>query len=166
MAITGLDGRKSQTIVNWLTFTVFCFLSKNFFMYFWSKKLVNTWNFNASARYPFSFWYNTMVFRNYCFRRISCIGFHKWKQYFGQSVWNITNRNLLFIQFFACVSFWLFVFFFRQYNDSMTAIFILSLDLHSSSSPIVYLYLFTWRLFTRDLTVAILTSAILFLLWS
>ena len=72
--------------VKWLRLTVFHFLSNKFFMDFRSKKFVMTWNFNASARYPFSFWYSTMLFRNYCFRRINSPGFHRWKQYFGHRV--------------------------------------------------------------------------------
>ena len=69
-----------------------------------------------------------MVFRNLCFRQINFPGFHKWKQCFGQSVWNMTYRNPLLIRFFTCFSIWLFVFLFRHYHDSMTAIFILCLE--------------------------------------
>ena len=55
-------------------------------MGFPSTKFVMAWDFDASARYLFSFWCSTMVFKNCCFCQINSPDFHKWKQNFGDSV--------------------------------------------------------------------------------
>ena len=111
---------------------------------------------------PFSLWCSRMVFRNYCFRRINFPGCHKWRQYFGQSVRNMTNCNPLLVQFFACFSFrhffppspigWSHACFI--YFEPRVCIPILR-------RSCTYNYLQD-ALFTPDLIIAILTSIIFF----
>ena len=137
--MTGLYGRSTKRRVKCLTFTAFYFLSNKVFMDFWSKKFIIKWDFNASGRCPFSFWCNTMVFRNYCFRRINFPDFHSRKKIFWLKRLEYDQLKSTLYQIF-CFCFLLTFFFLCQYHDSMTAIILFwPSSFHSNSSPIVYL---------------------------
>ena len=138
LVIRRLNGKKSQRRVRRQTFTVFYFLSTKFFMDFWSKKFVITWDFNVSAIYQFSFWCSAMVFRKILlslhkfsrFSEVETIFLPKHLKYDQLEYKYIPlEYNPLLIWFFPCFSLWFFIFLLRQYHDSMSTIFILSLKL-------------------------------------